>query len=86
MAKHFSKRYGNKGRAFNYQSEMNFCSVRIPDATSLSLPQEQAVMLSMVRIQQKEYLILCTLKEGVANTCICLTTHPCSWKTTTVAV
>ena len=35
--------------------------------------QEQAAktkMLSVVRIQQKEYLVLCTVEEGVANTCI----------------
>ena len=30
MAKHFSKKYGNKGCAFYLQSEINFCSVRMP--------------------------------------------------------
>ena len=32
MAKHFSKKYGNKGWAFDYPvSAINFCSVRMPD-------------------------------------------------------
>ena len=26
-------------------------------------------MFSVVRIQQKEYLVLCTVEEGLANTC-----------------
>ena len=29
MAKHFSKKYGNKGWALYLQSEINFCSVRM---------------------------------------------------------
>ena len=38
MAKHFSKKYGNRDELSNtlyLQSEINFCSVRMPDATSL---------------------------------------------------
>ena len=31
MAKHFSKKYGNKGWTFDYPvSAINFCSVRMP--------------------------------------------------------
>ena len=38
---------------------------------STSLPLEQAaIMLSVVRILQKEHLILCIVEESVANTCI----------------
>ena len=43
----------------------------MPDAIPTSLPQEKAAKnLSVVRIQRKEYLILCTHRRGVANTCI----------------
>ena len=52
------------------QSKNNFLlrCMSAPDTTSLptSLPQEQAAktkMLSVVRIQQKEYLLLCTVLE-----------------------
>ena len=37
-----------------------------------SLPQEQkakTIVLS-VRIKQKQYFVLCTVEEGVANTCM----------------
>ena len=64
MAKCFSKMYGNKGMSLQLHLQSSrFLSA--PDATSLptSLPREQAAktkMLSVVRIQPKEYLVLCT--------------------------
>ena len=81
MANRFSKKYRNKGWAFNY--------LRIKDAYQYlmhiptSLPQEQAAktdMLSVVSVQ-----VLCTVEEGVANACIWLTMPPWSWKSTTLA-
>ena len=63
MAKCFSKKYGNKGSAFNYPVPANFFQLKDADATSLptSLPQLITIMPSVVRIQQKECLVLCTV-------------------------
>ena len=78
MANRFSKKYENKGWAFNY--------LRIKDTYHQHLmlhPQEQAAktdMISVVSIQ-----VLCTVEEGVANACIWLTMPPWSWKSTTLA-
>ena len=57
----------------------------MPDATSLHhcLKNKQLKLNAFSgKDQQKEYLILCTLRRVVANTCIYLTTHPWSWKST----
>ena len=81
MANRFSKKYGNKGWAFNY--------LWIKDAYQhlmlhpyITASREQAAktdMLSVVSIQ-----VFCTVK-GVANACIWLTQPPWSWKSTTLA-
>ena len=73
MAKCFSKNYWNKGWAFNYlQSD-----VKMPVSAwfyiPTSLPQEQAAKTNMVLVKGSKYLVLCTVEEGVANTCIWLT-------------
>ena len=65
MANRFSKKYGNKGRAFNY--------LRIKDAYqhlmlhpyTTASSAAKTDMLSVVSIQ-----VLCTVEEGVANACI----------------
>ena len=85
VAKRFSKKYGNKGWAFNYS---------VPDELSTTLylqmlhpyitASKTSSYNSVVRIQQKDYLVLCTVEEGMANTCIWLTMHPWSWKSTTL--
>ena len=57
MAKHFSKKYGNKGWAFEYpylQSEINFCSVRMPVNAwcyiPTSLPQKQVAKIKFFQL------------------------------------
>ena len=56
MAKHFSKKYGNKGWAFDYpvQSEINFCSVRMPVNAwcyiPTSLPQKQVAKIKFFQL------------------------------------
>ena len=60
MTKRFYKMYGTKDEFL-----MSRC-LSAPDATSLptSLPQEQVAktkMLSVVRVQQKECLVLCSM-------------------------
>ena len=58
MAKHFSKKYGNKRWAFDYpylQSQINFCSVRMPVNAwcyiPTSLPPEPSyIVLSWVQL------------------------------------
>ena len=54
MAKHFSKEYGNKGWAFDYQSEINFCSVRMPVNAwcyiPTSLPQKQVAKIKFFQL------------------------------------
>ena len=54
MAKHFSKKYGNKGWAsitLYLQSEINFCSVRMPVNAwcyiPTSLPQKQVAKIKL---------------------------------------
>ena len=66
MAKCFTKKYGNKGWAFNYLQSESY--VKIPVSAwcyiPTSMPQEEAAkskMLSLVRVLQKEYLFLCTV-------------------------
>ena len=79
MANRFSKKYGNKGWAFNY--------LRIKDAYQhwklhpyITASRAKTDMLSVVSIQ-----VLCTVEEGVANACIWLTMPPWRWKSTTLA-
>ena len=57
MAKHFSKKYGNKGWAFDYLvSEIwnKFCSVRIPVNAwcyiPTSLPQKQIAKIKFFQL------------------------------------
>ena len=57
MAKHFSKKYGNKGWAFDYPtsvSEINFCSVRMPVNAwcyiPTSLPQKQVAKIKFFQL------------------------------------
>ena len=54
MAKHFSKKYGNKGWALYLQSEINFCSVRMPVNAwcyiPTSLPQKQVAKIKFVQL------------------------------------
>ena len=57
MAKHFSKKYGNKGWALitlHLQSEINFCSVRMPVNTwcyiPTSLPQKQVAKIKFFQL------------------------------------
>ena len=58
------------------QSEINFCSVRMPVNARCyiptSLPQKQAAKTNTFsgKDPEKEYLILCTFRRGVAITCI----------------
>ena len=72
MAKRFSKMYGNKDER-NPNKSMSRCL----SALITSLPQEQAAktnMLSVVRIQQKEYLVLCTVTSRLNVGIYCLPT------------
>ena len=58
MAKHFSKKYGNKGWAFDYPvsaiSKINFCSVRMPVNAwcyiPTSLPQKQVAKIKFFQL------------------------------------
>ena len=55
MAKHFSKKYGNKGWAFLYlQTEINFCSVSMPVNAwcyiPTSLPQKQVAKIKFFQL------------------------------------
>ena len=59
MAKHFSKKYGNKTRdelaiTLYLQSEINFCSVRMPLNASCyiptSLPQKQVAKIKFFQL------------------------------------
>ena len=72
MAKCFSKKYGNKGRA------STTCNLKVmlrclsaPDATSLHcLKKKQPKFICFYGKYPSIYLVLCTVEEGVANTCI----------------
>ena len=56
MVKRYSKKYGNKGRVFNYLQSESYVKMPVSALCYIptSLPQEQAAktnMASMVRIQ-----------------------------------
>ena len=63
MAKCFSKKYRNKGLTFNYLQ-------------STSPPQEQEAKTNTVSVVRIEVFVLCTVEDGVGNTCIGLTMPP----------
>ena len=79
MAKHFSKKYGNKGWlsiTLYLQSEsisvLSGC-LSMPDATSLHhcLKNKKLKLNTFIgNDQHKEYLILCTLRRVLVNNCI----------------
>ena len=57
MAKHFSKKYGNKDElsiTLYLQSEINFCSVRMPVNAwcyiPTSLPQKQVAKIKLIQL------------------------------------
>ena len=71
MVKRLSKKYGNKGRAFNYLQSESYVKVPVSAWCYIptSLPQEQTAktnMSSVVRIQG----FICAVEYGVANNSI----------------
>ena len=78
MAKCFSKKYGNKGRASTTCNlKVMLTCLSAPDATSLHHcqrlmlhPYITASTRSSQNLYAFMYLVLCTVGEGVANTCI----------------
>ena len=92
MAKHFSKKYGNKEWAFDYPVSAIWNKfLRMPVnawcCIPTSLPQKQVAKSFSCKGPAKwVFNKLCTLSRVVANTCIWLTTHPCSFKSTTLAI
>ena len=69
MVKHFSKKYGNKGRAFNYLQSKSYFKMPVSARYYIptSLPQEQAAKTNMLSVVRIKYLVLCTVKEDMAN-------------------
>ena len=68
MAKCFSKKYGNNGRAFKYlHSEYKLCQNACQRLCYIptSLPQEQAVKSNMVSVVRIQVFVLFTAEEGV---------------------
>ena len=77
-AKHFSKKYRNKGWAFNYPVSAiwkKICSVGMPDATSLNHCLENKQLKHLNAFSGKDPAKGCTLRKGVANTCIYMSDH-----------
>ena len=63
MANHFSKKYRNKGLAFNYlQIKDAYQHLMLHPYITASEQVAKTDMLSVVSIQ-----VLCTVEEGVAN-------------------
>ena len=73
MPKGFSKKYGNKGRASTTCNlKVTLRCLSAPDATSLHhcLKKKQPKLICFYGKYPSIYLVLCTVEEGVANTCI----------------